>query len=69
MISFHCKKCDSINIQRIDVHALEWDMQLQVWLPLLNERSYSFGWCSTCSNKCELREKEVDIHVGEQDEN
>ena len=60
MINFHCKKCYSTWVQRIDVHCLEWDVELQVWIPQLNERTYSFGWCRTCSKKCKIIEKEVD---------
>ena len=67
MISFHCKKCDSTWVQRIDVHCLEWDMELQVWIPLLTERTYTFGWCRSCSKKCKIIEKEVDT-VEETDE-
>ena len=60
MISFHCKKCDSTWVQRIDVHCLEWDVELQVWIPLMNERTYTFGWCRSCSKKCKIIEKEME---------
>lgn len=64
MISFHCKKCDSTKIRRVDVHGLEWDMELQVWIPLTAPYTYTFGWCAECEDRRKLIEKEAEPYGG-----